>query len=303
MFQPVPRHSTLLACGSLESSRLWTVEYSFLNQLADETASLPLLHLLLIDQGRNEDRLLHSSRLALQLSNSLDHSLERVAEAPRLTRHYNINIHSASLHVYAYIRQRNGHYPDRALRILHSHPITQERASPRLRNPDKSLQLPRCDSDCSLGASSRTHLQIEVAQLDDRLRTEDGDDPLRETDVLPEKVWRERSSLWTRLAPVKRENMLRHSRIIIRFRLILDYEDQVKPGKNRDWKVDVLTHIPVRLIPAQSRIGRCQDRGPSIQSRNDSTLGHAHSLLFKRLVYRDPVIRPHLVELVDASDH
>ena len=95
--------------------------------------------------------------------------------------------------------------------------------------------------------------------------------------------------------------MLRHSRIVVSFRLILDYEDQVKPGKNRDWKVDVLTHVPVRLVSAQRRIGRCQDRGPSIQSRNDSTLGHAHSLLFKRLVYRDPIIRPHLIKFVDAS--
>src|SRR5947199_10752692 len=111
MFQPVPRHSTLLACGSLEPSRLWTVEYSFLNQLADETASLPLLHLLLIDQGRDQDRLLHRSRLALQLRNCLDHSLERGADAPRLTGHYHINIHSASLHVSAYIGPGNGHYP------------------------------------------------------------------------------------------------------------------------------------------------------------------------------------------------
>src|SRR5436309_12811666 len=140
MFQPVPRHSTLLAFGSLEPSRLWTVEYSFLHQLTDETASLPLLHLLLIDQGRNEDRLLHSSRLALQLSDRLDHSLERVAEAPRLTRHYNINIHRASLHVNPHIRQRDCHYPDGTLCILNSHMVTQKRASPRLRNPDKSLQ-------------------------------------------------------------------------------------------------------------------------------------------------------------------
>src|SRR5207249_2313280 len=257
MFQPVPRHSTLLACGSLEPSRLWTVEYSFLNQLADETASLPLLHLLLIDQGRNEDRLLHRSRLALQLSDRLDHSLERVAKAPRLTRHSNINSHRACLHVDAYIRQRNGHYPDGALCIFHSHPVTQERASPRLRNPDKSLQLPRRNSNCSLSPPFRTHLEIEIAQLDNRLRAEDRDNSLREANVLAEKVWCEGSGLRARLAPVKRENMLRHPRIIIRFRLILDYEDQIKPRKNRDWKVDVLTHVPVRLIPAQSRISCC----------------------------------------------
>src|SRR5437773_8451519 len=224
MFQPVPRHSTLLACGSLEPSRLWTVEYSFLIQPADEAASRPLLHLLLIDQGRSEDRLLHRSRLALQLTDRLDHYLERVAQAPRLTRHYNINIHRACLHVDAYIRQRNGHYPDGALCILHSHPVTQKRASPRLRNPDKSLQLPRRNSNRSLSTPFRTHLEIEIAQLDNRLRAEDSDDPLREANVLTEKVWCEGSGLGTRLAPVMRQNMLRHPRTITPFSLILHYE-------------------------------------------------------------------------------
>src|SRR5207249_12268947 len=158
-----------------------------------------------------------------------------VAEASRLAFHYDICNTRACLYVDAYVRQRYGHYPDRARRILNRHPITQEVASPRLRNPDKSLQLPRCNSNRSLSIPFRTHVEIEVAQLDDRLRAEDGDDPLREANVLAEKVWCEGSGLGARLAPVKRENMLRHSRIVVSFRLILDYEDQVKPGKNRDW--------------------------------------------------------------------
>src|SRR5438046_10178214 len=101
MFQPVPSHAALLARGSLEPSRLWTVEHPFPNQLADQTASLPLLHLLLIDQGGNWDRLLHSPRLALQLGNRPDLPLERGAEARTPARPDDLHIQSTGLHTNA----------------------------------------------------------------------------------------------------------------------------------------------------------------------------------------------------------
>src|SRR3989449_9803660 len=77
-----------LARSSLQSSRFGRVKYSFLNQLSDEPTGFPLLHLLLVDQSRNENRLFYCSCLPFHFRNSLDHSLERVSEAARLSCHY-----------------------------------------------------------------------------------------------------------------------------------------------------------------------------------------------------------------------
>src|SRR5260370_37167549 len=50
-----------LARSSLQSSRFGRVKYSFLNQLSDEPSSLPLLHLLLVNQSSDHNLLLHGS--------------------------------------------------------------------------------------------------------------------------------------------------------------------------------------------------------------------------------------------------
>src|SRR6267143_6025861 len=92
-----------LTCSSLQSSRFGRVKYSFLNQLSDESSGLPLLHLLLVYQGRDENRLFYCSCLPFHFRNSLDHSLERVSEATGFTCHYYVNVHCSGLDVDSHV--------------------------------------------------------------------------------------------------------------------------------------------------------------------------------------------------------
>src|SRR5467141_4590000 len=92
-----------LTCSSLQSSRFGRVKYSFLNQLSDEPSSLPLLHLLLVYESRDENRLFYCSCLPFHFGDSLDHSLEGVSEAAGLSCHYDVNVHCSSLDVDPYV--------------------------------------------------------------------------------------------------------------------------------------------------------------------------------------------------------
>ena len=58
----------------------------------------------------------------------------------------------------------------------------------------------------------------------------------------------------------------------------------------------------MRLIPTQGWVRCSQNRSASVESGDDSTFGDADSLLFKGLVYGDPIVGTHLVQFVNTGD-
>src|SRR5260370_16444394 len=100
---------------------------------------------------------------------------------------------------------------------------------------------------------------------------------------------------------MKSKDMLRHLGVVVCLRLIFDNENQVEPRKDSYWKIDVVTHVAMRLITTQGGICRSQNRAASVESSNDSAFGYTARLLFESLMYCDPVFGTPLAHLLNSS--
>src|SRR2546427_12279191 len=96
--------------------------------------------------------------------------------------------------------------------------------------------------------------------------------------------------------------MRRHFRIAIRIWKILNEKYQVKSRKYGYGEIDVFVDVSVGLISSQGRVRSSKHCRSSIQGGHNSSFGNADGLLFQSLMNRDPIIRPHLIQFVDAGD-
>ena len=83
---------------------------------------------------------------------------------------------------------------------------------------------------------------------------------------------------------------------------IPDNEDRVEAGQNRSLEVDLLGRMLQVVVSALKRVGGGQDRGTRVEDRCDASLGDRDGLLLHCLVDGNTVLRPHLVELIDADN-
>jgi len=84
--------------------------------------------------------------------------------------------------------------------------------------------------------------------------------------------------------------------------LVQDEVDQVEPGEECGWKLDVLDDGKFGVILRVDRIRGSQNRSSSVQGANDASFGDGDSLLLHGLVKDHTSVVVHLVELIDAAD-
>mmetsp|Transcript_3377 Transcript_3377/g.10230 ORF Transcript_3377/g.10230 Transcript_3377/m.10230 type:complete len:373 (-) Transcript_3377:810-1928(-) len=102
--------------------------------------------------------------------------------------------------------------------------------------------------------------------------------------------------------PVDADDVPGNLKVPVEGLLVLDDEDEVKPTKHGGLDVDVLLGGLQVVVPAGGWVGRGQDGGAGVEHRGDASLGDGDGLLLHGLVDGNPVLHPHLIELVDADD-
>src|SRR5579875_3239506 len=83
-------------------------------------------------------------------------------------------------------------------------------------------------------------------------------------------------------------------------RCILYNEDYVEPAEKRDRQIYILIDVLKRVICSEQRVCCSNYRSSCVESRNDSSLSNAYSLLLHNLMQNTSIVRPHLVKLVYA---
>ena len=78
--------------------------------------------------------------------------------------------------------------------------------------------------------------------------------------------------------------------LVVQLILRVQYEeDEVEPGHEGVWKLDVLDNRFLRVPLGLDWVGRSKDGGPGVQLTDDSGLGNRQRLLLHHLVEDRPV--------------
>jgi len=83
---------------------------------------------------------------------------------------------------------------------------------------------------------------------------------------------------------------------------VKDEIDKIKTGQQSRREIDVLGNGQVGVVTTADRVGGGQNTCPGVESGDDTSLGHGHSLLLHDFVQDRAGGFRHLVELVNAAD-
>jgi hypothetical protein len=92
-----------------------------------------------------------------------------------------------------------------------------------------------------------------------------------------------------------------HLSIMLLVLCVPDHKNTIEPGKNGGHKVDLLRDLLDAVVSAQHGVGGRQDRAPRVQPGSDPSLCHTDGLLLHGLMDGHPILRPHLIKLVDTN--